>query len=125
MRYVKPLTKEDITLLETHYKTSVHHGERERCKALLLSNEKNNIRTLAAYFSLDPDTIHNRRAAPWITRWENPLPSEKSPLERLKDAFRSGRPSRLTMDQKKGRARTAGFFTLDSHLCSHLSSRVW
>jgi hypothetical protein len=101
MRYVKPLTQEEITLLETHYKTSPHHRERERCKALLLSNEKNNIRTLAAYFSLDPDTIHNRRAAPWITRWETPLPAEKSPLERLKDAFRSGRPSLLTVEQKK------------------------
>jgi transposase len=96
MRYVKPLTQEEITLLETHYKTSAHHRERERCKALLLSNEKNNIRTLAAYFSLDPDTIHN-----WITRWENPLPTEKSPLERLKDAFRSGRPSLLSVEQKK------------------------
>ena len=88
--------QQEITLLETHYKTSAHHRERERCKALLLSNEKNNIQTLAAYFSLDPDTIHN-----WITRWENPLPTEQSPLERLKDAFRSGRPSLLTIEQKK------------------------
>lgn len=96
MRYVKPLSSKEIILLEYHYKTSVHHRERERCKALLLSNEGKNISTLASYFSLDPDTIHN-----WITRWETPLPNEKSPLVRLKDAFRSGRPSLLTVDQKK------------------------
>ena len=96
MRYVKPLRPEEITLLEHHYKTSVHHRERERCKALLMSNSGKNIRTLAAYFSLDPDTIHN-----WIKRWETPLPDEKSPLERLKDAFRSGRPSLLPAEKKK------------------------
>ena len=101
MRYVKPLSSEEITLLEHHYKTSVHHRERERCKALLLSNEGKNIGTLAAYFCLDRDTIHNRQAAPWIKRWETPLADEKSPMERLKDAFRSGRPSLLPPQKKK------------------------
>jgi transposase len=96
MRYVKPLSSEEISLLEQHYKTSVHHRERERCKALLLSKEGKNIRTLAAYFALDRDTIHN-----WIKRWETPLAKEKSPLERLKDAYRSGRPSLLSPEKKK------------------------
>lgn len=96
MRYVKLLSSEEITLLEQHYKSSVHHRERERCKALLLSNEGKNIRTLAAYFCLDRATIHN-----WIKRWETPLAEEKSPLERLKDAYRSGRPSLLPAEKKK------------------------
>jgi transposase len=85
----------------------------------LLSNAGKNIRTLAAYFSLDPDTIHN-----WIKRWETPLPDEKSPLERLKDAFRSGRPSLLPPEKKKYRAIPADFFALNSHLFSHLSPTI-
>ncbi len=96
MRYVQALSSEEIQLLEHHYKTSPSHREREGCKALLLSQEGNNICTLAAYFSVDTDTIHN-----WIKRWETPLATEKSPLDRLKDAFRSGRPSLLSAEQKK------------------------
>ena len=96
MRYVTALSSEEVTLLENHYKTSPNHRERERCKAIILSNAGKNIQTLAAYFSADPDTIHN-----WIKRWETPLQDEKSPLERLKDAFRSGRPSILSVEQKK------------------------
>lgn len=96
MRYVKKLTEQEVTLLETHYKTSSHHRERERCKALLLSNQGTNIKALAAHFGLDRDTIHH-----WVKRWERPPADGQGPLDRLRDAPRSGRPGLLSPDQKK------------------------
>lgn len=96
MRYIKPLTQQEIHLLETHYKSSPSHRERERSKALLMSHQGKNIKMIAQYLELDRDTI-----SAWLSRWEKRPVDADNPLSSLSDGARCGRPSILSEDKKK------------------------
>lgn len=94
MRYIQLTTQQSQHLTQL-YKTSTDHRERQRAHALLLSQRSYTIPDLADLFEVDRDTISD-----WMDRWQDWLADSQKPLA-LQDQARSGRPARLTDDQKK------------------------
>ena len=94
MRYVQ-LTTQQTQQLTKLYKTSPDHRERQRAHALLLSQRNYTIPDLADLFEVDRDTVSH-----WMDRWQDWLSDAQKPLVLL-DQARSGRPTTLSIDQKK------------------------
>ena len=64
-RYVK-LEPEEVITLEEGYKNNKHHQFRQRCHALLLSNQGQDMATLKDLFDVTHATIGN-----WFTAWKD------------------------------------------------------
>jgi transposase len=92
MRYVR-LSEEQTVQLEQLYKHSLHHRERQRAQALLLSHRGYPIEQLAELFAVDRDTVSR-----WFDRWDQPAASCSIALQ---DQARAGRPSKLSNEEKK------------------------
>ena len=89
MRYIT-LTTSEQKALKHIADTSSDRRERSRAHALLLSAKGYYVEQLADIFFVDRDTI-----ARWLDRWQ------ESKASSLKDGQRSGRPSKLSAEQKK------------------------
>lgn len=89
MRYIELTTTEQKDL-KAIADTSTDRRERNRAHALLLSAKGYYIEQLSDIFFVDRDTV-----ARWLDRWQ------QSKMSSLKDGPRSGRPSKLSDDQKK------------------------
>jgi transposase len=89
MLYVKKLSAEIKLTLENMYKNHPNHSPRMRAHAVLLSNEGHSIKELSAIFGVCRQT-----AATWLHSWE------KSGLCALLDGPRSGRPCKLSEENK-------------------------
>lgn len=63
-RYVT-LTDEEAKTLEEGYKNAIHHQFRQRCQALLLSHQGNDMVKLSTIFSVSHPTISN-----WFSGWD-------------------------------------------------------
>jgi len=63
-RYVQ-LTPDEVETLQEGYKNATHHQFKQRCHALLLSHQGNDMTTLKGIFSVSLATISN-----WLTAWE-------------------------------------------------------
>jgi len=65
MRYIKPLAPEEKITLENGYSNGKKHHFRNRCFALLLSDEGYSIPQIAALLKVAQKTIRK-----WFNRWE-------------------------------------------------------
>src|SRR5262244_3059341 len=90
VRYVRPLTEQQRTLLESTMKNDASHRARMRAHGLLLSSEGITIKAIAKIYHVDRDTV-----ATWIKKWEKH--GDKS----LHDQPRSGRPTILNTTEKE------------------------
>jgi transposase len=88
-RYIT-LSDSDIIDLTHLLRTTDNHRERQRCQALLWSHQGYDRQSISKLFQVKADTVSF-----WFTRWEE----HKS--QGLKDLARSGRPSILSLDEKK------------------------
>ena len=95
MRYIK-LTAAEQKHLKYLADTSTDRRERNRAHALLLSAKGYYIEQLSDIFFVDRDTV-----ARWLDRWQQSK-REAAPMSSLKDGQRSGRPGKLSVEQKKG-----------------------
>jgi len=64
-RYIE-LVAEEITTLEQGYKNNTNHQFRQRCHALLLSNQGHDMASLKTLFAVTHATIGN-----WFRAWED------------------------------------------------------
>src|SRR5215208_5664072 len=90
VRYVRPLTEQQRTLLESTMKNDASHRARMRAHSLLLSSEGRTIKAIAKIYHVDRDTV-----ATWIKKWGKH--GDKS----LHDQPRSGRPTILNTTEKE------------------------
>ena len=85
------LTDLPFTHLTTALRQSTNHRVRQRCQALLWSHQGRSRAQIAQLLAVKPDTVTS-----WFRRWlQQPV------LATLTDAPRSGRPAKLSADQKK------------------------
>ena len=89
MRYVHPLTETQRDLLDKTMKHDASARARARAHSLLLSDQGTTINDIAKIYQVDRDTV-----SIWITKWEQQ--GEAS----LHDRPRSGRPPKLTPEEK-------------------------
>jgi len=89
MRHIK-LTLDEAVVLKERMLQSKDYREISRCRAMMLSHKGYTINDLADIFDVDRDTITN-----WFDRYES------QGVSGLKDAPKSGRPSKLNSGQKK------------------------
>lgn len=89
MKFVKELDAKSKETLNELMRSSSSFKVRKRAHAILLSNKKYKIDTLAHIFDVDRDTISD-----WIKRWE-----EKG-VKGLKDKPRSGRPAKQRSNRR-------------------------
>ncbi len=85
MRRINDLSREAIASLEQLHRTGTSHRERVRAHAILLSARGFDLETLALVFGVDRDT-----ASAWLDRFE------QGGVQALRDADKSGRPSKIT-----------------------------
>ena len=90
VRYVRPLTEQQRTLLESTMKNDTSSRARMRAHSLLLSSEGITIKAIAKIYHVDRDTVST-----WIKKWEKQ--GDKS----LHEQPRSGRPTTLTTTEKE------------------------
>src|SRR5215813_898012 len=90
VRYVRPLTEQQRTLLESTMKNDTSSRARMRAHSLLLSSEGITIKAIAKIYYVDRDTVST-----WIKKWEQH--GDKS----LHDQPRSGRPTTLNATEKE------------------------
>src|SRR5215471_10746484 len=90
VRYVRPLTEQQRTLLESTMKNDASPRARMRAQSLLLSSEGITIKAIAKIYHVDRDTVST-----WIKKWETQ--GDKS----LHDQPRSGRPTTLNATEKE------------------------
>lgn len=90
MKYVSPLTENQIRQLGSIIKNDSSFRARVRAHAVLLSNRGYKMNEIADIFQADRDTVSS-----WIDLWE------QSGFGGLYDNPRSGRPPTLTEDEKK------------------------
>lgn len=90
MRYINPLTEEEVAQLQTVVHESSYHRERMRAQAILWSHKGYKIKVIADLCEVDRDTVSH-----WFSRWE------KNKQAGLADAARSGRPDSLNEQEKK------------------------
>jgi len=89
VRYVRPLTENQRhTLVEITTHDAIPRA-RVRAQSLLLSSQGLKINEIATVYQVDRDTV-----ATWIKKWE------KVEIESLYDKPRSGRPSKLTPEER-------------------------
>ena len=84
------LTPTQQSQLTTLMRESPSYRVRQRCQALLWSHQGYDRQTIAALFTVKPDTV-----SAWFTRWQ------VNHLAGLGDQARSGRPTKLTQPEKK------------------------
>ena len=90
MRYVRALTDEQRAFLSTTMKEDASFRARTRAHSLLLRAQGVAIQDIAQTYQVDRDTV-----AAWIKKWEHHGPAS------LYDKPRSGRPSKLTLDEQE------------------------
>lgn len=89
VRYVRPLTEDQRPTLVDIMTHDVTPRARARAHSILLSSEGLQIKDIARVYQVDRDTV-----ATWIKKWE------KEGIESLYDKPRSGRPAKLTPEEK-------------------------
>ncbi len=90
MKYVSPLSEEQIEELETLLKNHPTHRVRMRAHSILLSSRGFCITKIAEIYQLDRDSVSS-----WIDKWE------VSGIDGLFDKPRSGSPSILDESEKE------------------------
>ena len=90
MKYVSPLTGDEITRLDDIVKNDPSPRVRHRAHCILLSAEGYKINEIADIFKVDRRTVSS-----WIDAWE------KSGFGGLADSPRSGRPGKLTEEERE------------------------
>ena len=90
MRFIKGLQESDKQELERIIKESSFYRERHRAQAILLSAQGHTINQLSSIFDVDRDTVGK-----WFDRFEAQTTTG------LKDAPGRGRPSKLSIEEKK------------------------
>ena len=88
MKYVNPLTEQDIERLNRTYKTHTNHRVRQRSHAILLSHRGYKIPDISQLLE-----SHRDRVSAWIDRWH------RDGIEGLYDEPRSGRPMIYSPDE--------------------------
>ena len=89
MRYVRPLTESQQHTLAEIRKHDVTPRARVRAHGILLSSQGMKIKEIAKIYQVDRDTV-----ATWIKKWE------QHGVASLYDKPRSGRPPKLTLEEK-------------------------
>lgn len=90
MRYVAPLSNDEIEQLQLTIQVSPSHRERQRAQAILWSHKGFKLKQIACLCEVDRDTVSR-----WFTHWDS------SKGQGLSDAPRSGLPPRLNEEEKK------------------------
>jgi transposase len=89
MRYVRPLPENQRHILTEIMTHDAIPRARVRAQSILLSAQGLKIQEIATLYQVDRDTV-----AAWIKKWE------KAEIESLYDKPRSGRPPKLTPEEK-------------------------
>src|SRR6266705_2330268 len=89
VRYVRPLTESQRHTLAAIMKHDAIPRARVRAHGILLSSQGMRIKEIAKIYQVDRDTV-----ATWIKKWE------QSGMASLYDKPRSGRPPKLTPEEK-------------------------
>src|SRR2546427_8009139 len=89
VRYVRPLTENQRHTLAEIMKHDAIPRARVRAHGILLSSQGMRIKELAKIYQVDRDTV-----ATWIKKWE------QTGVASLYDKPRSGRPPKLTLEEK-------------------------
>ena len=89
MRYVRPLTESQRHTLAEIMKYDATPRARVRAHGILLSAQEMKIKEIAKIYQVDRDTV-----ATWIKKWE------QTGVASLYDKPRSGRPPKLTLEEK-------------------------
>ena len=89
MRYVRPLTENQRHTLAEIMTHDATPRARVRAHSILLSSQGLKIKEIAKVYQVDRDTVST-----WIKKWE------KASVESLYDKPRSGRPPKLTPEEK-------------------------
>jgi transposase len=90
VRYVQPLTEEQRELLDKTMKGDASFRARTRAHSLLLSDQGATIHDIAEAYQ-----VHRVTVSAWITHWE------QQGAQGLYDQPRSGRPPKLTPDERE------------------------
>src|SRR6266446_2395961 len=90
VRYVRTLTESQRHTLETLMKHDPSPRARARAHSILLSSRRVTIKEIVKIYQVDRDTVSS-----WIKKWE------QTGVESLYDKPRSGRPSKLTQEEKE------------------------
>jgi transposase len=90
MKFVKPLSQDDINQLKELIKSSTTFRMRQRAHAILLSAKRYKIDMLADIFDVDRDTMSQ-----WITNWES------SGIAGLSDHTKPGRPPKMSAHEEE------------------------
>jgi len=90
VRYVRTLTESQRHTLETLMKHDPSPRARARAHSILLSARRVTIKEIVKIYQVDRDTVSS-----WIKKWE------QTGVESLYDKPRSGRPSKLTQEEKE------------------------
>ena len=90
MKFVKPLSPEELKPLQDLMKKSPVFRIRQRAHAILLSAKGYKIHLLADIFAVDRDTISQ-----WITQWESRR------IAGLADREKPGRPPKLSPQEEE------------------------
>lgn len=88
MKYVTPLTEQDITTLNQTYQAHNNHRVRQRAHAILLSHRGYKIPDISLLLE-----SHRDRVSTWIDRWH------QMGITGLYDQPRSGRPMIYTTEE--------------------------
>src|SRR5438552_4575754 len=89
VRYVRPLTESQQHTLAEIRKHDVTPRARVRAHGILLHTQGMKIKEIAKIYQVDRDTV-----ATWIKKWEH------QGVASLYDKPRSGRPTKLTLEEK-------------------------
>ena len=90
MKFVKPLSQDDINQLKELIKTSTTFRMRQRAHAILLRAKRYKIDTLADIFDVDRDTM-----CQWMNNWEC------SGIVGLADHAKPGRPPKMSVQEEE------------------------
>ena len=95
MRYIAALEEEERAELGRLHRDAPTHRQRQRAHAMLLSARGYCVEELADIFDSDRDAV-----ARWLDHWERRTPGGAL-LEALSDAPKSGRPSKLSEEDRQ------------------------
>jgi len=95
MRYIAALKEEEEVELRRLHRQAPTHRQRQRAHALLLSARGYCVEELADIFESDRDAV-----ARWLDHWERRSSGAKL-LEVLSDAPKSGRPPKLSEEDRQ------------------------
>lgn len=88
-RFISTLNEAEKALLETEMKHGKGHAYRQRCHAILLSNNKHTVNEITAIFSKSKQAVYS-----WFDRWES------GGISALKTQSGQGRKPLLRMDNQ-------------------------